>query len=629
MVEVIEQQPSDTVISYETLIHEAFIDPIRNVTVIDDEYPTLGQFLARQMEESDNIPELQLKPINIERLQKILALCHKEKNWAVDVFDGSRSIDDEKFIPPHLRHSDLVVLDYHLDGTANTDGSQARKIIELLECNNHFNMILVHTKGFDGGDIQQVFEEILCQFHQKIDLNNSIFTISAETEEKIETWLSENNDGVDFSFFSQKMSVMDVINHLKFNTDEIININFSNHFLYRFKNEVNSASRNISINKKEMIKWYISQEIKRVQSNFKKTNNEKVAWHWDNSTKVNYISTGRVFISVIKKEDREPQIELINSLKNALVQLNPSPMHLLMARMRYCIDEKGLEQANKIISNREAQAGWLYKLITKGNDNTLEHDIVINAHWEQLIRATKDELRLFSQRAIEAASFRSPSEIINSTHARDIVKHFFCGCMEADDITLGFLNAFTCSQPLIGNHLTTGTIFQLEGKYWVCLSPACDLVPRTRRHWENRIGNEFLAFKAVELKPLCNLKEANKNANYNNYIYLLLDGNPTAFSFPTEKENPIWDTFYAANQGRFDDNGLFKLTCLRKEDLNEVTSESIAQENTEVIFELKSVIHQAKAIAELRYEYALNFLHKFGASQTRVGLGFTDTKNFI
>lgn len=31
---------------------------------------------------------------------------------------------------------------------------------------------------------------------------------------------------------------------------------------------------------------------------------------------------------------------------------------------------------------------------------------------------------------------------------------------------------------------------------------------------------------------------------------------------------------------------------------------------------------RAVAIAELRYEYALNILHKFGASQTRVGLTF-------
>ena len=65
------------------------------------------------------------------------------KNWSVDVFDGETPRwGSAGEIPPHLNHSDLIVLDYHLDGNTDTDdGSRARNIICEMENNNHFNII--------------------------------------------------------------------------------------------------------------------------------------------------------------------------------------------------------------------------------------------------------------------------------------------------------------------------------------------------------------------------------------------------------------------------------------------------------------------------------------------------------
>lgn len=70
--------------TYEELICEAFIKPIRNITVIDDEYPTLAQFLTYKLDGSD-VPDKQVKPENLHRLQKIISLCHRDKNWGIDV----------------------------------------------------------------------------------------------------------------------------------------------------------------------------------------------------------------------------------------------------------------------------------------------------------------------------------------------------------------------------------------------------------------------------------------------------------------------------------------------------------------------------------------------------------------
>ena len=45
---------TDSTITYSSLIEEAFIKPIRNVTVIDDEYPTLLSLIESQF--SGSVP---------------------------------------------------------------------------------------------------------------------------------------------------------------------------------------------------------------------------------------------------------------------------------------------------------------------------------------------------------------------------------------------------------------------------------------------------------------------------------------------------------------------------------------------------------------------------------------------
>ncbi|MER8314678.1 hypothetical protein ABS246_19290, partial [Acinetobacter baumannii] len=89
--------------------------------------------------------------------------------------------------------------------------------------------------------------------------------------------------------------------------------------------------------------------------------------------------------------------EIYKKLIDTLVKLDPSPMHLLIAKIRHHMDEIGLEQANLITQNKLAQAGWLYSLLLNSKNNELEHDKAIDIHWEQLGRASKTDLREFSK----------------------------------------------------------------------------------------------------------------------------------------------------------------------------------------------------------------------------------------
>ena len=160
------------------------------------------------------------------------------------------------------------------------------------------------------------------------------------------------------------------------------------------------------------------------------------------------------------------------------------------------------------------------------------------------------------------------------------------------------------------------------------ISPACDLVPKQRQgDWEDRIGLNHIAFKAIKLhKDDSQLSTANSKANDNDYIFLNIDGKLNFYKF--SNGNPQWETFYAQDLGVFNSEGEVKeisVNCLRVEVPNvvEKTVEEITKDAV-AIPALKIVELKMKVIAELRYEYALNFLQKFGSNQTRVGLGFTD-----
>lgn len=280
-------------------------------------------------------------------------------------------------------------------------------------------------------------------------------------------------------------------------------------------------------------------------------------------------------------------------------------MHLLMAKMRYEMDENGIEQASRIISNKYAQAGWLYNLLKNAGDDSA-HDKAINLHWEQLATASRLVLRDFSKKIMTVAENDCPA------NEKGFVQKFFKECMGDKNLAVGHLNAFSCSLPVSNDHLITGTVLDIEGEIWVCITPACDLVPIQKiTQWQSRIGESHKVFKAVKFDS-AKLSTANSNANCNEYIYLNIDGTPKAYWLGND--NPTWDTFYAGNLGCYGDGHTVMLTAVREDATvagNPLTIRSLT----------------AHAVAELRYEYALNLLHKFGSSQTRVGLDFQDQKS--
>lgn len=606
--------PAVPVQTYSDLIIEAFVRPIRSVAVIDDEYPTLNSFLNVELnkdkkftvlKKAEEPHEKQLKIENIERLNAITQMCHQKHKWSVSVYDGKspKFGSQQDHHEECLNHSDLLILDYHLDGDkADIGGVRARNILNSLSQNNHFNLVIVHTKG-DGDNIESVYNDIL---EDLLQIENHSFSIDDDTDETIEDWLDVNDsENTAITVVKDTLDIKDLIRVL---TCKVLKTNIRNpkHPFNYAQVDIQALVDGTELSQAEVVSWLILKELAKHEELH--TGHSNLDWGYDCDD--NFIATGRVFITVVKKEANEGAELLYDKLCSALAKQDATPMYLLMAKMRYELDEKGLAQASDIINNRYAQAGWLFNLLDKSDNDPTQHEKAIDLHWEQLSTSSKGELVDFSKRLISSLTTATPNK-------RDIVKNFFRECIGDKDLALGSLNAYSCSRSVSNYHLTTGTILETENdELWVCLSPACDLVPKQRqKDWKDRIGLNHIAFKAIKLhKDDSQLSTANSKANDNDFVFLNIDGKLSFYKF--SDGNPQWETFYANELGVFNLEGAVKeisVNCLRIEEIDE-----------DKVPVLEVVELKMKVIAELRYEYALNFLQKFGSNQTRVGLDFAD-----
>lgn len=602
-------------VTYKDLIKEAFIAPVRNVTVIDDEYPTLLGFLEQQITQGnpEALKPKQLNRTNIERLKRILNMCHDTHKWSVDVYDGqSPKLGALPDFPEHLNQSDLLILDYHLDDSPeNDDGKRARKIVNHLVKNNHFNLVIIHTKGHED-DISKVFEQVLK------DLYKPPFSPSNNPEsiEAIETWMDNQESERASRFLELKTSFLDLASFLKLNSAPY-KLDQKEHIFNPFKEDIEYISKNTGISTENIIEWKINDILGTIKDGI------TVDIQWSFNKKINFISTGKAFITVVKKSDEEPVELLYEKLTEALIAHNPPPIMLLLAKIRHELDDKGLEQASDIINDQLAQSGWLIDMYNS-HDDDFKHLGAISRHWEQLSAASKEPLIEFSKRMYSA--IRSETE---DKYAA--TRLFFPKYLNNELNQIKHLNAYICSYPINGSHINTGTVFELEDggekQFWVCLSPACDLVPnQAKKRWETRLGSKHSAFQAVKLfevaisnndKPK-NIDKFQKSINQNEHVFIRYNDGIKTFRF-TENDisNPVWETFYALNHGNYVEGNVLKLQHLRP-----VLTEPNDHESTPIPQLKLSDVKDVKAIASLRYEYGLNLLQKLGGNQSRVGLDF-------
>lgn len=604
--------PNNSTFDYKPHLKSAYIDPIRTVTVIDDEYPTIDDLILSSKED--------FSQENIYRLKEIIDISRSEEyNWLLDVYNGKEKKVQEGTVSNRLYHSDLLILDYHLDGEDSGYCKKSIDIIKNLSENRHFNIVAVHTKGYDGqkGSVNEVLIDIITSLQKRPAISILNEKIKSKVDDVLDEW-EIDEPGIRDELIGS-ISTIDLLFLILKHETELCSGNFQNEILDVFYGIYEGRPDNINIQKPLILKWIVSKKLEKYSDQF----NDKTSkfFDWGINKNCNWIKTEDLFITVLGKKDT-PISEIPNQLLEALSDSKPHPHKLILSKLRSEIESNGSYAASNILNKRFLQAAWLKELLLNKDDNAIKTAAwqAVTKLWEELAYEIKVGLDQFTINLVQdLKKIDSPLDyfIDKSTLADELeqIKH---------------ANCFSCSKKITSHHLVTGHVLEFKNNHWLCLTPMCDLVPgqksgdnllpvtlvkmydakvalnNTRQYMQRELNLDILP-------PIDDNEAIRQILNYstqNNLLFIQpeLDGKIHILSFTVGldgKANPKAMDCYVENQGIFTEANTITLKYVEPMDNN-----------------MKVTSVEAKIVAELRYEYALNLLGRLGVSKSRVGLDF-------
>ncbi len=596
MSESMEDQTVDQVLSfsksYRDFLEEVFIEPIRTAVVVDDEFPTLDQFLLD--------PIAAAKKPHAERAKDIINFCRARRPypWIVDIHDGQNiTIQKEGESATHFDHTDLLVLDYNLRGEQH-GGDLAIDLLKRLASNDHFNLVIIYTNS----DVSSTLREIALSLCSRVRAESFLSSNpDPRVEEIFQGWVEEGDEIV--------KKLMDSVDSLAF-----IKAIYMDPLAYKkcFLLEEFRAFRSLLDTKKLD---YSPQAMLRVVFKMKRDEYlsdmsslsygdvqlNEVSGEGDKAG-INWLRADSLFLTIIKKSEVFPE-QFSDRLISAIASWDPSPHRLIVTKMRSEISKRGVMVEKEVLQNPYLQAAWLNELF-EVNAAELRTNVRRNVvkHWDSLGGRVEPAVTAFAEKL---SGYLADNKIsLERFHNLEYSK---------SELMALYVNHHVCSKKVEGHHLFTGHIFKVEAELWVCLTPACDLEPgRNVGKGINKNLGTWKPFKAARIEPLKDLKAALENATRGHHLFLSLDGSePKAFSLSPETEPTLkWQQFYAANQGFFE-TGTNNIKLMISQDVEG---------------ELKFEPKDAEVVAQLRYEYALHLLHRLGSHLSRVGLDFVSYK---
>lgn len=579
--------------TYMDFIDEVFISPIRTAVVVDDEFPTLDEFLLN--------PVAAAEKRHAKRARDIITFCRARRPypWIVDIHDGQNiSLINESKSVTHFDHTDLLVLDYHLTGD-HQGGDLAVNILKRLALNDHFNLVIIYTDN----DVSNTLREVglsLCS-KERAEFFCGV-TVSTRAEQFFQDWVDSEDEIV-----QQLMGSIDSLAFVKamYMNDLDLSSCFKLEQFSAFKALLDSRGAKCSpVDILRIVLRYKLNEFGAAMSidNYGHIDLDEKPDSAD-AAAVNWLRADSLFLTVIKKSEVSPE-HFSTKLVAAIASWDPSPHRLIITKMRAEISKRGVMVEKEVLQNPYLQAAWLKELFNVESAE-LRTNVRRNVakHWDSLGARVEPSVVEFAE---QLGDFLSANGI---THERFQNKAYFTSNLMALHV-----NHHVCSKSVEGHHLFTGHVFKVFDEYWVCLTPACDMEPgRNVGKGVNKDLGAWKPFKAAKIEPLKDFTSALANANRGHHLFLNVDNSqPVAFSFSPDSEPTLkWQQYYAANQGFFESGtNKFKLVL-----------------GKDVEGELKFEECVAEVVAQLRYEYALHLLHRLGSHLSRVGLEFISHKS--
>lgn len=574
---------------YAKFVDEAFIEPIRSVLIVDDDYPTFEEMLAGGQASGKEWRN------QSDRVKDIIR-GFRARNLLVDIHDGQNvGLEDEVKEAEHLHQSDLLVLDYQLDKTKTGDGSIAINIIRKLMANAHFNLVVMHTSE----DLDAVFQGVILALltYEPCDLpDEDVFAVD-EVLVATRTRIGNLDDRLNTC-----LGVAQYIKYRQVGIKAYIALFMKRDAIFNdYQALCDEAGWDLGT-RKLLLHYQLSRAAEAAKKDKAVTTPSQIAWSGDG---VKWVRSDTVFVAFSsKKVGDEPLAEL----SAALNAWRPDPSRLYLARLQHEIDEHGTALQAQVLGKKHALAGWYHGMLKAGPEAT--KSIIketITRHSERLMNSVVPNVAAFAERLVESERAGDADAIclthfdVDLTNKAQMLR---ARCQH---------NSVVSSKDPDGWHLTTGHIFRFMENYWVCASPACDMVPSQLSAFRKEIYQERIPFAAIRLQPVTSMETALNKASSSRILFLELDEEIKAFSFNDVSDDtsaPQWSILFADNLGRRDpETGSVKIIQVEADDK-----------------QLLVKAHDAEVVSQLRYEYALNLVQRLGVSMSRIGLDFSGYK---
>jgi CheY-like chemotaxis protein len=588
------------------LIQEAFIDPIRSVLIVDDQYPTWAEVLNERLAVPGRQEELEARSAAKSwRVDPRIALDVVQQFRSVnpaliiDIHDVVEAPDAELGVE-HLHQSDLLILDYNLEGAASgTGGELARKALRSVLRNRHFNLVVVHTQEHN---LREVFDACLISLSQALHIgfdakdNKLIDDVKADIDELFDDERLSNND-LDASF---DLSTYLQLRHPNVRCAEVLKGYMGGKGLLVRLHELASSLGLTGAKKRGFALWVVKRFETSRSSDFCDKAFEGLNWSTDEERL--WLRTSQGFVTFVEKD----QQDLIEELRLSLEAWQPTPSRLLSSKIRHEISCNGVEVEDRTLSKSEVFA-YFYQLLLGSDDAAKRAGLLrdhIDRQSESLSHQIAPAVLKFGEDIVEAD--QDDGGTYCDHYGVDLADQ------ELKKHAATHYNSFVSTVPLLANeeHLDCGHVFQVGNDYWVCATPACDMQPGQNTIAFLGNSSELRPFTALRLEEIdiSGLTEKHVNGGLHCFVETepgkVICLKPLGEAGDGVSMKATWRTFVAQNDGKLTDNQIQLFMPRLKNGEIEMNS------NT------------AHVKARLRYEYALNYVQRVGASVTRIGLGY-------
>ena len=587
--------------NYGSFIDEAFIDPIRSVLIVDDDYPTIDEILFAAEnhaggDEKKSQKRWHKKPKAVKKV--IDEFRGQNLRYILDIHDATNLTDGGVLNGvEHLHQTDLLILDFELDRTKRGDGTLSLDIARKVMSNSHYNLVVVHTTRA----LETVFPKFLLGL-----LSPFVKPLSGQDESNLEEAINsidrDSGDIADLDFEEELKKVFSYSQYFEYwkNVNSLRKVKtgkppFTEIKLLFERFEIEQRYWTV-LSKHALIAFEANNKVAMSSCDCGVTAFSSIDPMW--------IRSDKAFIAFAHKPKGG---KLLDNLREALKNWNPKPSRLFLTKLMAEIDEKGVEVQKHALDDNFSSAIWYHRMLV-AKENELETCVedTIQRHTDEMMRNILPTINQFANRLVETDRRNT-----KAGNFEVVQNHYEVDLSDPVEFQKSHLrhNAVACSQLPTGWHLQTGHIFEMANDKWVCASPACDTVPNQISGSQLKVQGERLCFTAVKLHKMGS--KIPKDVQSNRYIFLENDTEIDVYSFTANPvATPEWATLLAENRGKLDDQGGMSFSVTRLEE--EVNSK-----------ELVAKLYTVKIVAQLRYEYALNLIQRLSGSISRVGLDFS------